>query len=89
MEQKVLDGISYVKSSKNRYKVINSMSSKFKMPSEISKETSIRLNHVSALLTELKNEGLVECLNEEKKKGRIYCLTDFGKDVLEIIEEQE
>ena len=88
MEQKVLDGISYIKSSKNRYKVINSMSSKFKMPSEISKETSIRLNHVSALLSELKTEGLVECLNEEKKKGRIYCLTELGKEVLEIIEGQ-
>ena len=88
MEPKVLDGISYIKSSKNRYKVIYSMKSKFKMPSEISNETSIRLNHVSALLSELKNEGLVECLNEEKKKGRIYCLTELGKEVLEIIEGQ-
>ena len=52
------------------------------MPSEIAKEVKIRLNHVSMFLKDLKLNGLVECLNEETRKGRLYQLTKLGKDVI-------
>lgn len=55
-------------------------------PSEISKHTNIRLNHVSMYLGELKESGLVECLNETAKKGRLYHMTEIGKKVIEIVE---
>ena len=53
-----------------------------KMPSEIATITNIRLNHVSMFLKNLKENNLVECLNEDSKKGRLYQLTRLGKDVI-------
>ena len=53
-----------------------------KTPSEMSKLTEIRLNHISKSLKELKENGLVECLNEESRKGRLYKLTKLGVEVL-------
>lgn len=53
------------------------------MPSEIAKSVAIRLNHVSMFLADLKENGLVTCLNEESKRGRLYELTDLGKRVVE------
>lgn len=41
------------------------------------------------MLNELKSKKMVECINEEVRKGRLYRLTDTGKDVLANINEQE
>jgi len=82
MQKEIIDGISFIKSSGYRYKIIKSINSELKMPSEISKETNIRLNHVSACLKDLKEKGLIECLNNDTKKGKLYRLTKLGKDVI-------
>ena len=37
----------------------------------------------------LKSKEIVECINEEARKGRLYRLTDTGKEVLESINEKE
>lgn len=86
MDKELINGISLVKSSGNRYKVLNTIGNDMRSPSEISKRTNIRLNHVSMYLSELKENGLVECLNETAKKGRLYHLTDLGKKVIEIVD---
>ena len=39
--------------------------------------------------SELKSKEIVECINEEARKGRLYRLTDTGKEVLESINEKE
>ena len=85
MEKEIIDSVAFIKSSKNRYKVLKSLEEGIKLPSEISRETDIRLNHVSALLTDLKEHGYVVCLNEDYKKGRLYTLTDTGKTVINIL----
>ena len=85
MDQEIIEGISYIKSSKNRLKIIKVLNNGFKIPSEISSETNIRLNHVSKLLSELKENNIVECLNEKDKKGRLYCLTNYGLNLYEYI----
>ena len=54
MKKEIIGKVAYIKSSKNRYKVLETLYDDFKLPSEISKETKIRLNHVSALLKDLK-----------------------------------
>ena len=43
----------------------------------------------SKVLAELKAYELVECINPEVRKGRLYRLTDTGKEVLESINEKE
>ena len=44
---------------------------------------------VFEILSELKSKEIVECINEEARKGRLYRLTDTGKEVLESINEKE
>jgi len=84
VDEKLINGISFVKSSSNRRQILKTLLSDIKSPAEISNETKIRLNHVSMYLGELKENGLVECLNENAKKGRLYQLTNFGKKVMKI-----
>ncbi|WP_458453816.1 winged helix DNA-binding protein [Methanobrevibacter sp.] len=43
-------------------------------------------NHVSKYLKTLKEEELVECLNEEDKRYRFYSITDKGKYYLDKVE---
>ena len=38
---------------------------------------------------QLTSQKTVECINAEARKGRLYRLTDTGKDVLETIKEKE
>ena len=59
------------------------------IPSQIAKDSEIRTNHISKVLSELKNKEIVECINEEARKGRLYRLTDTGKEVLDTIKDKE
>lgn len=82
MEKGMVNAISLLKSSEYRYKIIYSISDDTLTPSEIAIKTKIRLNHVSMFLKELKENHLVKCLNEDKRKGRLYELTELGKDAI-------
>ena len=82
MRSDLIKGISLLKSSEHRLKIVQSLKDGIKTPSEVSKMTKIRLNHVSKSLKELKENRLVECLNEESRKGRLYQITKLGADVL-------
>ena len=56
------------------------------IPSQIAKDSEIRTNHISKVLSELKAHELVECINPEVRKGRLYRLTDLGKLIVKKIE---
>lgn len=59
-------------------------------PSTIATNTGHGIAHVSRSLADLREEGLVELLvPEERRKGRIYGLTDRGEEVASVIEEME
>jgi len=74
--------IEYIEKSKYRSKVLKTLANNAKMPSEISKDTGIVQNHISNTLRQLKDHDLVECINPEVRKGRLYRLTDYGENVL-------
>lgn len=74
--------IDYVKNSAYRTRVMKSLDGKTKMPSEIAKDANIIQNHISATLRQLKEHELVECINPEVRKGRLYRLTDKGNSVV-------
>jgi predicted transcriptional regulator len=82
MEKRMINAISLIKSSEYRQKVLKAIGDEVITPSEISKKVGLRLNHVSMVLTELKENNLVKCLNEETKKGRLYQLTELGKNAI-------
>lgn len=57
-----------------------------KIPSAIARDSGIRTNHISKVLSELKSHDLVECINPEVRKGRLYRLTDKGKKIINGID---
>lgn len=78
LSDEMLTEISYVNISKYRTKVMKSLDREVLIPSQIAKNSGIRTNHISKVLAELKAHGLVECINPEVRKGRLYRLTDKG-----------
>ena len=71
-------------SDKYRTKVMKSLDGDVKIPTVIAKDSEIRPNHISKVLAELKAHNLVECINPEAKKGRLYRLTDNGDEIINI-----
>ena len=64
---------------------MKSLDGEVKIPSEIANDTEIFQNHISNTLRQLKEHELIECINPEVKKGRLYRLTDKGETVTENI----
>ena len=81
LSDEMLTEISYVKISKYRTRVMKTLEGEVKIPSQIAKDSDILQNHISATLQQLKEYDLVECINPEVRKGRLYRLTDVGEDV--------
>ena len=82
LSDEMLIEISYVQISKYREKVMKSLEGEVKIPSQIAKDSDIRVNHISKVLSELKAHDLVECINPEVRKGRLYRLTDKGDELV-------
>jgi len=85
MEKEMVNAVSLLKSSAYRLKIIQAIGDDTLTPSEIANKIKIRLNHVSMFLKELKENKLVKCLNEESRKGRLYELTEIGKNAISRI----
>lgn len=58
-----------------------SLEGNVKIPFEIAEDTEIFQNHISNTLRQLKEHELIECINSEVRKGRLYRLTDKGEEV--------
>ena len=86
-ERKFFELLGYVKVSINRTKTMQTLGTDIKIPSEIAKESDIRTSQVSGSLADLKKEkvGLVICLNEEARKGRLYKCTDIGLEIIKYL----
>ena len=78
---------SYIIASKYREKTLEYLNKKMGTPSLISDNTGIRRQHISNTLVDLKEKGLVECLNEGVRKGKLYKITNKGKEALELAQE--
>lgn len=82
MDGDVLAGYTYCISSKRRNDIVCVLGGEGCLtPTQIAKQTSIHTNHVSTLLRDLKEHHIVHCLNEEKRKGKLYGLTPLGSDL--------
>ncbi|WP_296878306.1 ArsR family transcriptional regulator [uncultured Methanobrevibacter sp.] len=80
------DKVKYVNRSSYRVKVIRSLEKDVMMPTEIAEDSGILPNHISNVLRQLKEKELVECINPEVRKGRLYRLSDEGLDILDKLE---
>jgi predicted transcriptional regulator len=71
---------SWVIRGNQRRKVMMALG-KPKIPTEIKSEAQMSLTNVSKILRAFKKKGLVICLTPNSKTGKIYALTDKGKEV--------
>lgn len=86
LSDEMLTEISYVQISQYRTKVMNALDGEVKIPSNIARDSGIRTNHISKVLGELKEHELVECINPEVRKGRLYKHTEKGEQVVKNLE---
>ena len=86
LTDEMLTEISYVQISQYRTKVMKALEGEVKIPSNIAKDSGIRTNHISKVLGELKKHELVECINPEVRKGRLYRHIEKGAMVTENLE---
>ena len=81
------DAISYVISSRYRVVAMERLNEGPATPSQIAADADVGIAHVSRALQELRDRGLVTLLvSDERKKGRVYGLTEAGTEVWETIE---
>lgn len=78
--------IGYIKVSPARLNCIKSIGTEYKMPTEISKESKMRITQISNALHDLKEKEIVYCLNEDNVKGRLYQNTKLGLKLLKELE---
>ncbi|WP_330633077.1 winged helix-turn-helix domain-containing protein [Halocatena halophila] len=84
------DEVSFVLASTYRVDVLRRLADGSTTPSQLASESDLSISHVSRALRELRDESLVELLvPEDRKKGRIYGITDNGETVWELIDEQD
>ena len=85
LSDEMLKEVGYIQVSSYRTKVMKSLDGEVRMPSQIAKDTNIIQNHLSNTLKQLKEHELVECINPEVRKGRLYRLTEKGEKILDKI----
>ena len=86
LSDEMLAEISYVQISTYRTKAMKALEDDVKIPSVIAKDSGIRTNHISKVLAELKAHELVECINPEVRKGRLYRHTEKGDQIVKKLE---
>lgn len=86
LSDEMLAEISYVKISTYRTKAMKALEDNVKIPSIIARDSGIRTNHISKVLAELKAHELVECINPEVRKGRLYRHTEKGDQIVKNLE---
>lgn len=85
METETAEKIGWIKLSEHRKKIVIDLSNNLKIPTELSKSTGLSKSEVSRTLRALKDKNIVVCLNEKSHRGRVYTLTDEGKEILNYI----
>lgn len=84
-DRNIWDSIGFIMISPHRLKIIEHLYVQSALPSQISSHIKKPFGHVSNLLKGLQERKLVVCQNPNLKKGRIYSLTELGRDVYERI----
>lgn len=84
------DEISFVISSRYRVAVLRRLSEGPATPSHIVSDEGFAISHVSRALQDLREQSLVQLLvSEDKQKGRIYDLTEEGREVWQSVEDRD
>lgn len=84
------DEIGYIISSRYRVIALRRLSVGPATPSQIATDEDVGIAHVSRALQDLRERSLVDLLvSEDRKKGRVYGLTDEGEAIWETIDAED
>lgn len=76
------DEIGFVISSQYRVTVLQRLAQGPATPSQIATDSGLAIAHISRALGRLRQRDLVELLvSEDRKKGRVYGITDRGEQI--------
>ena len=74
------DDVGYVTASVYRVTAVDKLGNGPATPSQIAKEGCHDIAHISRALNSMRDRGLVKLLvSDDRKKGRIYALTNDGE----------
>lgn len=78
MDEEKANLIAYIKSGKNRLKVLKIMKNQKKLvfAFDIADEIEIRVNHMAAILRELTEKGLLDNPNPSKRRQKLYQINE-------------
>ncbi len=76
------EDVGYLLASRFRIETLKVLRGKETTPSQLAQSMERSRSTVSSLLRGLAEKGLVECLNPNQRKGRLYSITDKGKEAL-------
>lgn len=79
--------ISYIIASKARLGILKYLDKNVGSPTQLAKELSISMPSISKALGELMEKKLVTCLTPNRRKSKIYKITELGKEVIDKIQE--
>jgi len=79
------EDVSFLIASSYRRKIVSCLLDGPKTPSAISKLTNIRIEHVTRAIRELEEKNLVKCLTPRSRRGRLYEITELGKETFSKI----
>ena len=79
------DMLGYVKASEYRKRILLALRSVNKTPNELRNELDLYITHISTTLKDLAKHGLVVCLTPKLRKGRLYSISDSGKELLPFL----
>jgi DNA-binding MarR family transcriptional regulator len=55
----------------------------------IHEKVSIAISQTSVIIAELEGEGLIECLNSQDKIGKLYRITEEGKEIITTLTKEQ
>jgi|GEM_PF-582621 len=79
------DLVSFVMASEIRFRIMVSLNERVQTPTELMKKFVVPISRISAVLKELNEKKLIENLTPERRKVKMYSLTNLGKNVLQEI----
>lgn len=77
--------VGFLKASKHRIDILALLENEIVTPTEISNKLNIHRSQVSRLLSELVERRLIEVSTPNLRKGKVYSLTEKGKEYLTIM----
>ena len=82
------DLISYITSSKVRFKLLTTLNKSKHTPTDLSKSLEIHISAISRALSELVDKELIACLTDKRTKYKYYEISDKGKQLLKNVNEE-